>query len=156
LFSGGYRYGAWIVPGKPKLNLELLTKIKEVVDIPLVLHGGSDLPNETVRESIRLGIRKFNVWTDLAVAQLAMIRKTLAEDPELYDPRKLLIPSMKAITAVVKEKINGLRCLSANASGLPLFSVIGIINISASREKGTFEFLTCPIYYNQFVTEVDL
>jgi fructose-bisphosphate aldolase, class II len=92
--------------GEPKLNLELLKKIKAMVDIPLVLHGGSDLPDETVRETVRLGIRKFNIWTDLAVAQLASIRKILAEDPEMHDPRKLLTPSMTAITEVVKKKIS--------------------------------------------------
>lgn len=91
--------------GKPELNLELLKKLNAVLDVPLVLHGGSDLPDETVRETIRLGIRKLNIWTDLAVAQLASLRQTLIENPDLHDPRKVFAPSMKAITEVVKKKI---------------------------------------------------
>ncbi|MGE5583639.1 MAG: class II fructose-bisphosphate aldolase [Bacillota bacterium] len=91
--------------GEPKLNLELLKKIKSVIDVPLVLHGGSDLPDETARATVRLGIRKFNIWTDMAVAQVTSIRRTLAENPELQDPRKLFTPSMSAIVEVVKKKI---------------------------------------------------
>ncbi len=91
---------------EPQLNFELLEKIKAIIDIPLVLHGGSNLPDDMVRKSVRLGIRKLNVWTDLAVAQVQSIRHTLGENPEMFDPRKIFEPSMKAITEVVKEKIN--------------------------------------------------
>lgn len=92
--------------GRPKLNFELLKQIKSMVDIPLVLHGGSNLPDETVRKAVKLGIRKFNVWTDLAVAQVSSIRETLNESPAIIDPRKIFTPSMKAITEVVKQKIS--------------------------------------------------
>lgn len=95
--------------GEPNLNLDRLKQIRAVVDVPLVLHGGSDLPDETVRETVRLGIRKFNVWTDLAVAQMAEIRRTLAANPDLNDPRKLFGPSQKAIQEIVKKKINLVR-----------------------------------------------
>ena len=69
--------------GEPKLNFELLQQLKATVNIPLVLHGGSDLPEETVRKAVRLGIRKFNVWTDLAVAQITSIRKKLRKSGSL-------------------------------------------------------------------------
>lgn len=95
--------------GAPKLNFELLKKIKATVNVPLVLHGGSDLPDDTVREAVKLGIRKFNVWTDMAVAQMKSIRKTLMESPDINDPRKVFAPSMMAITEVVKSKIRVVR-----------------------------------------------
>ena len=91
--------------GVPQLNLELLQKLQARIDVPLVLHGGSDLPDETVRETIRLGIRKLNIWTDMAVAQITSLRETLAANPDLHDPRKLFTPAMQAITEVVKHKI---------------------------------------------------
>lgn len=91
--------------GEPALNFGLLEKLRSVLDTPLALHGGSGLSDATVREAVRLGIRKFNVWTELAVAQTETIRKILSAQPELYDPRKILSPSMLAITEVVKKKI---------------------------------------------------
>jgi fructose/tagatose bisphosphate aldolase len=91
--------------GVPELNFALLAKLNSLLNIPLVLHGGSGLPDTTVQEAIRLGIRKFNVWTELAVTQVETMRKILAEQPKLYDPRKILSPSMQAITEVVKKKI---------------------------------------------------
>ena len=91
--------------GVPELNFALLAKLNSLLNIPLVLHGGSGLPDTTVQEAIRLGIRKFNVWTELAVTQVETMRKILAEQPKLYDSRKILSPSMQAITEVVKKKI---------------------------------------------------
>ena len=91
--------------GEPTLNFRLLEKLSSVLDTPLALHGGSGLSDATVREAVRLGIRKFNVWTELAVAQTGTIRKILRAQPEMYDPRKYLSPSMLAITELVKEKI---------------------------------------------------
>jgi fructose/tagatose bisphosphate aldolase len=78
----------------------LLAKLRAMINIPLVLHGGSDLSDEVVRKAVSLGIRKFNVWTDLAVAQVKSIRQTLEPNSELIDPRLVFTPSMQAITAV--------------------------------------------------------
>jgi fructose-bisphosphate aldolase class II len=92
--------------GTPKLNFELLRKIKSMLAIPIVLHGGSDLSDETVREAIRSGIKKFNVGTDLMIAQTKAMKQFMDANPSVYDSRKILSPSMKAIAAVVKHKIN--------------------------------------------------
>ncbi|MGE5557316.1 MAG: class II fructose-bisphosphate aldolase [Bacillota bacterium] len=91
--------------GTPVLNFTLLEKIRDRLDLPLVLHGGSDLPDETVRKAIESGIRKLNIWTDLAVAQTGAIRRFLSENPGEYDPRKVFAPGTEAMKKVVEKKI---------------------------------------------------
>lgn len=56
--------------GTPKLNFERLTKLRNAIDIPLVLHGGSSSGNENLRKAAELGITKVNIYTDLAMASL--------------------------------------------------------------------------------------
>jgi fructose/tagatose bisphosphate aldolase len=58
---------------------------------------------KTVHKTVQLGIWKFNAWTDLAVAQVSSIRRTLVEDSDAFDTRNIFTPSMKAISKVVKE-----------------------------------------------------
>ncbi|NLC53569.1 MAG: class II fructose-bisphosphate aldolase [Firmicutes bacterium] len=94
-----------IYKGEPNLNLALLKRLKSVLDIPLVLHGGSGLPDAVVKEVVAIGVRKFNVWTELAVAHTDTIRAVLKEEPTLYDPRSLFKPTVEAMKAVVKSKI---------------------------------------------------
>ncbi len=94
-----------IYMGEPNLNLVLLQELKSVLDIPLVLHGGSGLPAAMVKKAVEIGIRKFNVWTELAVAQTNTIRTVLKENPDLYDPRPLFTPTIEAMKEVVKSKI---------------------------------------------------
>lgn len=91
--------------GDPELDFERLRKIKANVDIPIVLHGASGIPDEAVQEAISIGIRKINIATDLQVAFMAKVRKILSEDPKVYDPRKILGPAKEDIKAVVKEKM---------------------------------------------------
>lgn len=94
-----------IYKGEPNLNLALLEKLKSILDIPLVLHGGSGLPDALVKKAVEIGIRKFNVWTELAFAHTNKIRRVLKEQPELYDPRSLFKPAIEAMKEVVKSKI---------------------------------------------------
>ena len=57
-----------VYKGEPKLELDRLSDIRKVVDIPLVLHGTSGVPDATVTESVKLGIRKVNYATDITIA----------------------------------------------------------------------------------------
>lgn len=66
--SIGTQHGHYVAA--PKLNIERLKAIHAVVDVPLVLHGGSGTPAEQVQESIRNGIRKINVATDVLTAMI--------------------------------------------------------------------------------------
>lgn len=91
--------------GKPKLDLERLKRIRDIVDIPLVLHGASDVPDELVRKSIELGINKVNIATDLKISFSSAIKKYFKENPDESDPRKYLTPAKAAMKEIVKHKI---------------------------------------------------
>lgn len=97
---------------KPKLDFERLKEIREFVDIPLVLHGASGIPNEDVRRTISLGISKVNIATELKIPFSNELRKYLIEYPQENDPRKYMKDAKDAMSKVVKEKI--LLCMSQN------------------------------------------
>lgn len=90
---------------KPNLNMDRLDRIKKVVDIPIVLHGGSGTPKEQVRQAIIHGIRKVNICTDIQVAMGETYIKTLKTEGFKYSCENLWGPSEKAAKEVVKEKI---------------------------------------------------
>ncbi|MFZ5815844.1 MAG: class II fructose-bisphosphate aldolase [Bacillota bacterium] len=90
---------------EPKLDFPRLRRIRELVDAPLVMHGGSGVPAEQVREAIAAGIAKINVATELKDAWAQALRQTLERLPGESDPRKLLAPSRAAVQDVVREKI---------------------------------------------------
>lgn len=91
--------------GEPKLDFDRLEKIRQRVDIPLVLHGASGIPEGMVRRSIDLGICKVNVATELKIAFADAVKAYFAEYPDANDPRKYMEPGKAAMKAVVAEKI---------------------------------------------------
>lgn len=97
---------------KPKLDFERLAAIRECVDVPLVLHGASGIPDLDVRHCIELGICKVNVATELKIAFSGAMKNYLFEHPDANDPRQYLQPAMQAMREVVISKINV--CGSAN------------------------------------------
>ncbi|MTH45755.1 tagatose-bisphosphate aldolase subunit KbaY [Intestinirhabdus alba] len=101
----------------PKIDFQRLAKIRDVVDVPLVLHGASDVPDDYVRRAITLGICKVNVATELKIAFAAAIRTWFAENPQGNDPRYYMRVGMDAMKEVVRSKIAV--CGSANRLRLP-------------------------------------
>jgi len=91
--------------GEPRLDLERLAEIHRRVPVPLVMHGGSGVPDAQIRRAVAQGIRKVNVATELKHAWACCLRTTLAAEPEELDPRHLLKPAREAVAAVVEEKI---------------------------------------------------
>lgn len=91
--------------GEPKLDFERLTEIHKIVDVPLVLHGASDVPFESVQKAIKLGICKVNIATDLKVPFAKAVKDYFQENPDANDPRKYLAPAKEAMKKVVAEKI---------------------------------------------------
>lgn len=91
--------------GEPKLDLDRLSEIREVVSIPLVLHGGSGVPEETIIESIKRGISKVNYATELRIAYSDGVKKVLNESPETIDPKKYGAVGLEFVKEFVKEKI---------------------------------------------------
>ncbi len=92
------------------LDFGALAKIKELIgDLPLVLHGGTGIPAEMIKEAISLGVAKINVNTECQLYFQEATRKYIEEGKDLvgkgFDPRKLLAPGVEAIKTIVKEKM---------------------------------------------------
>lgn len=94
-----------VYKGEPKLDFDRLKEIKERIKIPVVLHGASGIPEADLKKAVSLGVCKVNVNTDFQQAYAAKVREVLANDPEVYDPRKICGPGREAIKAAVIEKI---------------------------------------------------
>ena len=68
------------------------------------------VPLQEIQEGIKHGVRKVNIDTDLRLASTGAARKFLAENPSEFDPRKFLIPTMLAMKAIVKERMEAFGC----------------------------------------------
>ncbi len=92
------------------LSFETLAAVKELTgDMPLVLHGGTGIPADMIKQAISLGVAKINVNTECQLSFAAATRKYIEEGKDLegkgFDPRKLLAPGAEAIKATVRDKI---------------------------------------------------
>ena len=96
--------------GTPVLDKPRVSAIKEVVSVPLVLHGASGLSEEDVRECVERGMCKVNFATELRAAYTAAVKKLLEEKPETYDPKKLGNVGMAAVKEQVKIRMKMCGC----------------------------------------------
>lgn len=94
-----------VYQGEPKVDFKRIEEINKVVDIPLVLHGSSGVPYETLKKAISLGICKVNIDTDIRASFAEAVGSFCKEHPEEIDPRKILGPAREAMKEVVKEKM---------------------------------------------------
>ena len=92
--------------GEPNLNFERMKLISDTLPIPLVLHGGSGIPDDKIEKAISCGISKINVNTELQAAWSKGVREFLNEDKEAYDPRKVIGSGKEAMQEKISEKIN--------------------------------------------------
>jgi fructose-bisphosphate aldolase class II len=83
------------------LDLELIARLRDRLDVPLVLHGSSGVPDDQLRAAAAAGISKINVGTALNIAMTHSIRDFLAGDERVVDPRKYLAPARQAMAAEV-------------------------------------------------------
>ena len=98
--------------GEPVLGFVEMAEIKEATNKPLVLHGGTGIPDEKIQKAISCGTCKINVNTECQLAFHAEIQKVLAENPKAYDPRKFIGPASQAISKAVEEKMNVFGCVN--------------------------------------------
>lgn len=91
--------------GEPKIHFDIIEEVAKNIGAPIVLHGGSGVPDEAIKKAISCGVGKINVNTENQVACTAVIREVLAAKPNEIDPRKYLTPARDAIKEVVKGKI---------------------------------------------------
>ncbi len=122
----GTSHGAYKFKGRPKLRIDILKEIANLVKIPLVLHGASGVkrkwinrvnrfggrlahtrgvPDRLIREAVKNGISKINTDTDLRIAFTAGLREYLVKHPENFDPRKSLSYARELMVGVVKQRI---------------------------------------------------
>jgi len=122
----GTSHGAYKFKGEPKLDFERLKQIRRLIRIPLVLHGASSVlpqyvdicnkyganikgssgvPEEQIKEAVRIGVQKVNIDTDLRIAMTAGIRKAFFENAGEFDPRKYIGPGRALVKEVVMGKI---------------------------------------------------
>ena len=92
------------------LDFDALAKIKDAIgNVPLVLHGGTGIPEEMIQKAISLGVAKINVNTECQLSFAEATRKYIEAGKDIegkgFDPRKLLTPGFEAIKATVKEKM---------------------------------------------------
>lgn len=122
----GTSHGAFKGKGTAKLELDRLKKIKAKVPVPLVLHGASGVPKATIEElnalgasfkdtggvadadiaeAVKNGVAKINIDTDMRLSFTLALRKTLRDNPNEFDVRKLVGPSRVAMKEVAKSKM---------------------------------------------------
>lgn len=122
----GTSHGAYKFSGKQSLDITRLKDICGLVRVPLVLHGASEVPkylvnmcnrygskikgasgvpDTQIKKAVKHGICKVNEDTDLRLAWLASVRRTLHKDPTLFDPRKILGPSRDFVQKIVEDRI---------------------------------------------------
>lgn len=94
-----------IYKGEPKLDFDRMMQVKELTNLPLVLHGGSGIPDQLIKKSITCGICKLNINTDLQIVWAKDVREFLNENHTVYDPRKIIKSGEQAMKEKIKEKI---------------------------------------------------
>ena len=88
--------------GEPVLGFDEMKEISELTGAPLVLHGGSGIPEHQIKEAIQRGHAKINVNTELQQQWTKAVREKLNSDSEVYDPRKIIKPGFDAIVSTTK------------------------------------------------------
>jgi fructose-bisphosphate aldolase class II len=99
----GNLHGKYPVP--KELDLELLQKIRDNIDIQISLHGGSGTPGHYFEEAAKIGVSKININSDMRFVFRNTLVKVLQDNPEEYAVVKLMPTVYKAVQEVVEEKI---------------------------------------------------
>ena len=100
-----------VYKGIPKLDFERLSEIRKVVEIPLVLHGTSGVPDDAVKECIRRGMCKVNYATDLRIAFTNGVNRVLNAAPGTIDPKKYNSEGRIEVEKYVLQKMEILGCI---------------------------------------------
>ena len=102
----GTAHGIYPKNMKPKLRLDILQEIEKLVEIPLVLHGGSSNPDEEISQSVKLGINKINISSDIKIVFANKLKEILAaSDSEIREPNVMFPECMKETKKVAIDKI---------------------------------------------------
>jgi fructose-bisphosphate aldolase, class II len=90
--------------GKPHLDFERIAQLRAACTIPLVLHGGSDTPDEDIRRAVEIGIDKINIWTDVRIPFLQALKEKLDGPIQKVEVQEAFAPARAAATEVIRQK----------------------------------------------------
>ena len=102
----GTAHGIYPSDMKPELRLDILQTLKDTLDIPLVLHGGSSNKDEEIAKAVKIGISKINISSDIKVAFYEKCREVLNAHPEYREPLEIYPEPIKACREVIAHKVN--------------------------------------------------
>lgn len=91
--------------GEPNLEFNLMKEISLATNMPLVLHGGTGIPDYQIKKAIECGTTKINVNTELQIAWAKGVREFLSENSSVYDPRKVIKGGEASMKQAIKEKV---------------------------------------------------
>lgn len=91
--------------GNPKLNIDRIRQIKEVTQIPLVLHGGSGITDQEFKEAIKAGIAVIHINTEIRLAYKQALIRSLADHQDEIAPYKYLRPTIEAMQTVIENRM---------------------------------------------------
>lgn len=91
--------------GEPKLDFNRMEEIKNKVNIPLVLHGGTGIYDYQIKQAIECGISKININTELQIAWSDAVKDFLKQNETVYDPRKIIGSGKEAMKNKIREKV---------------------------------------------------
>lgn len=106
-FAGAYGNSHGISIDEPALDIERIKAVRKALpeNVTMVLHGGSGIPDEQIKEAIKAGIANIHVNTEIRVAFTEALRKSLAENPEETVPYKITPKAIEAVKQKVEEKL---------------------------------------------------
>lgn len=95
-----------IYKGELNIDFDLIKRLNQVLDVPLVMHGGSGLSHDILIRAIKCGISKININSDLQDVWHKEVVKFIYENPEVYDPRKVIYAGKEEMDKFIENKIN--------------------------------------------------
>lgn len=91
--------------GEPRIRFDIIEEVAGHIPAPIVLHGGSGVPDDSIRKAINGGVAKINVGTELQVAITSTVRDVLQEDADIIDVRQYLRPGRDSMKEIIKKKM---------------------------------------------------
>ena len=95
-----------IYKGELNIDFDLIKKLNDNLDVPLVMHGGSGLSHDILKKAVLCGISKINVNSDIQDVWHQEVVKFINENPKVYDPRKVIMSGSNAMKDFIDKKIN--------------------------------------------------
>ena len=95
-----------IYKGELNIDYDLINKLRNGLNIPLVMHGGSGLSHDILRKAIKAGITKINVNSDMQYTWCEAVKEFIKNNPDVYDPRKIIYSGRDAMCQFIEDKIN--------------------------------------------------